>query len=63
MGLVTAEDGINLYELIHAYANELSRNHQQHAAERVLALHNGWEQRFIKVVPAEADAGEVAQLT
>lgn len=58
LGPVTAEDGANLYELIQAYAGELVRNHQHQEAERVRALYNGWEQRFVKVVPAGTDEFE-----
>ena len=52
---VAAEDGINLHELIQAYAGELARNHQHQEAEHVRALYNGWEQRFVKILPARTD--------
>ncbi|MGC9397040.1 MAG: glutamate synthase-related protein, partial [Anaerolineae bacterium] len=50
---VAAGDGENLYELLHAYASELGRNHQQVEAEKVRELYNGWERRFVKIVPCK----------
>ncbi len=62
LGPVTAEDGINLQELLNAYAGELARNHQHAEAEKVRALYNGWERRFVKIVPCKASAEETALL-
>ncbi|HOT93550.1 MAG TPA: glutamate synthase-related protein, partial [Anaerolineae bacterium] len=47
LGPVTAEDGVNLQELLNAYAGELARNHQHAEAEKVRALYNDWERRFV----------------
>jgi glutamate synthase (NADPH) large chain len=62
LGPVTAEDGINLHELLHAYAGELARNHQHAEAERVRALYNDWESRFVKITPRKAGAEEITLL-
>lgn len=59
---VSAEDGENLYELLLAYANELGRNHQQAEAERVRALYNDWERRFVKITPHKTSAEEIPRL-
>ncbi|MBN2393614.1 MAG: glutamate synthase, partial [Anaerolineae bacterium] len=58
---VAAEDGENLYELIHAYAGELGRNHQQAEAEKVRALYNGWERRFVKIAPRKSGDEDIEE--
>ncbi len=58
LGPVTAEDGINLQELLYAYANELARNHQHAEAERVRMLYNDWERRFVKITPCKASGAD-----
>ena len=58
---VSAEDGENLYELIQAYAGELGRNHQQAEAEKVRALYNGWERRFVKIVPCKSGEEDIEE--
>ncbi len=60
LGPVTAEDGVNLHELLDAYAGELVRNHQHAEAERVRALYNDWERRFVKITPRKTGAEAVA---
>ena len=59
LGPVTAEDGVNLSELLNAYAGELVRNHQHAEAERVRALYNDWERRFVKITPCKAGVEDV----
>jgi len=48
---VEVSDGVNLRELLKAYAGELDSNHQHKEAEQVLALLDDWEARFVKIVP------------
>jgi glutamate synthase (NADPH/NADH) large chain len=55
---VAAEDGENLHELLYAYASELARNHQHAEAEKVRALYNDWERRFVKIVPCKTGDDE-----
>ena len=55
---VAAEDGENLYELLQAYASELARNHQHAEAEKVRALYNDWERRFVKITPCKSGDAE-----
>jgi len=62
LGPVTAEDGVNLSELLDAYAGELARNHQHVEAEKVRALYNDWERRFVKITPCKAGGEDVSQL-
>jgi glutamate synthase (NADPH/NADH) large chain len=54
---VAAEDGANLRELIHAYADELARNHQHSEADRIRGMLENWEQQFVKIVPQKAGDG------
>lgn len=59
LGPVTAEDGVNLSELLDAYAGELARNHQHVEAEKVRTLYHDWERRFVKITPHKAGVGAV----
>ena len=52
---VDASDDLHLHEMLHLYADELIHNHQVQTAECAVALLDGWEDRFVKIVPRKAD--------
>jgi glutamate synthase (NADPH/NADH) large chain len=52
---VDAGDDPHLHELLHLYADELSRNHQLEEAGRALALLTDWRRRFVKIVPCRSE--------
>jgi hypothetical protein len=48
---VDTSDEDNLLYLLTEYAEELSRSHQEEAAQRVIGLLPNWQTHFIKIVP------------
>ena len=52
---VDAGDDPHLHELLHLYADELSRNHQLEEAGRALALLTDWRHHFVKIVPCRSE--------